>query len=48
MVNGLTNIYMNTNFLTILMPMNIPVLLLHICQGGSITFEMGTHIRGWL
>ena len=25
-------------FLIILMLMNIPVLLLHICQGGSITF----------
>ena len=50
MVNGRTNISMKTNFSIILMLMNIPVLLLHICQGGggSITFEMGTHIRGWL
>ena len=48
MVNGRTNISMKTNFLMILMPMNIPVLLLHIRQGGSITFEMGTHICGWL
>ena len=42
MVNGRTNISMKTNFLIILMLMNIPVLLLHICQGRSITFEMGT------
>ena len=48
MVNGRTNIYMKTNFLIILMLMNMPVLLLHIYQGGSITFEMGTYIRGWL
>ena len=31
-------------FLIILILMNIPVLLLHICQGGSITFEMGVPI----
>ena len=31
-------IYENYFFLIILMLMNIPVLLLHICQGGSITF----------
>ena len=48
MVNGRTNISMKTIFLMILISMNIPVLLLHICQGGSITFEMGTHIRRWL
>ena len=34
MVNGRINISMKTNFLIILMLMNIPVLLLHICQGG--------------
>ena len=32
MVNGRTNISMKTNYL---MLMNIPVLLLHICQGGG-------------
>ena len=48
MVNDRTNISMKTNFLIILMLMNVPVLLLHICQEGSITFEMGAHIRGWL
>ena len=35
MVNGRTNISMKANFLIILMLMNIPVLLLHICQGGG-------------
>ena len=35
MVNGRTNISMKTNFLIILMLMNIPVQLLHICQGGQ-------------
>ena len=53
MVNGRTNISMKTNFLIISMLMNIPVLLLHICQGGgggAITFEMGTraiHVDGF-
>ena len=45
MVNGRTNISMKTFFFDYLHALNIPVLVLHICQGGSITFEMGTQGR---